>query len=354
VTVRRRIVRTCLIAVPLLVGMVVPASSAVAAAPSTAHSGGIGVRLIAGPVGPNQTALGRSYIVARLAPGATSQRRIEISNTTRSAANVSVYTAGASLDRGAFAFASGHRRNELSTWTSVSQHAVRLPPGRAAFETVTIDVPRQASAGEQYAVVWAQVSAPAPADGGITLVNRVGVRMYVSVGPGGAPPANFTVGPLTSRRSDAGYPLVVATVRNNGRRTLDIGGTLTLSHGPGGLRAGPFQVKLPAPLAPNGSELATVQLDKRLPRGPWRASIRLTSGALTRTSAATLTFSRLTGGAAGSRRSLRFVMIVVALLVLGVTAAAAVRSRPLRRVRRAAPKQALPTEPRPVGGWHSR
>ena len=49
-----------------------------------------------------------------------------------------------------------------------------------------IDVPVDASAGERYAVVWAEVSAPASAAGGVTLVNRVGVRVYLSVAPGGA------------------------------------------------------------------------------------------------------------------------------------------------------------------------
>jgi hypothetical protein len=170
---------------------------------------------------------------------------------------------------------------------------------------------------------------------------------------GGRHSGELPIGPLTSQRSAAGYPLVVATVRNSGRRTLDIGGTLTLSHDPGGLRAGPFQVKLPAPLAPSGSETATVQLDTRLPRGPWRASIRLTSGALTRTSAANLTFSRLSGGVTGSGQPSRLMMIAVALLALAVTGIVTLRSRPVLRMRRPAAEPALRREPRPVGGWHS-
>jgi hypothetical protein len=211
---------------------------------------------------------------------------------------------------------------------------------------VTIKVPRQASAGERYAVVWAQVSAPPPADGGITLVNRVGVRMYVPIGPGGALPGNFTIGPLIPQRSATGYPLVVATVRNSGRRTLDIRGTLTLSEGPGGLRAGPFPVKLGAPLAPNASEAAVVRLDKRLPRGPWRVTIHLTSGALARTSAATLTFPAAAGAAAGSSSPTWAIAIVLALLV---AVAVGVLSGPVRRAR-----PALRRGPRPEPGAHPR
>ena len=107
------------------------------------------------------------------------------------AATVAVYPAAASLRRGTFMFASGHSTNELSRWTSAEAERVpRWPPGTKAFETVTINVPTNASAGERYAVIWAEVSARPLAAHGVRLVNRVGVRMYVSVGSGGAPPPN--------------------------------------------------------------------------------------------------------------------------------------------------------------------
>ena len=53
---------------------------------------------------------------------------------------------------------------------------------------MTIAVPRDAAPGERYGVVWAEVRAAAPAAGGITQVSRVGIRIYLSVGPGGRPP----------------------------------------------------------------------------------------------------------------------------------------------------------------------
>jgi hypothetical protein len=327
---RRRVVLTCVVALPLLAGALVPASGALAAArPHHPVAGGIGVQLVAEPGAPALNGLARSYIVERLAPGAGIRRRIEVSNTTRSTASISVYAAGAATDRGEFTFAPGRTPDSLSRWTSVSRKRLLLAPGATAVETVTIRVPREASSGEDDAVVWAQVSAPAPATGGITLVNRVGIRMYVSVGPGGAPPANFSIGRPTARRANSGAPLVVANVRNSGRRTLDISGKLTLSDGPGGLRAGPFPISLPSPLAPGASELATVQLDKRLPRGPWHARVRLTSGALTRSASATLTFPRPTVSTNGSgRRTGAFMTLIVVLAV--AAAALLLRWRGLR------------------------
>jgi hypothetical protein len=292
-TGRERVVRSHLIAQSLLAGLVVPAFG-LAAGPRPLITGleSIGIRLVAPAPGAGDDPLGRSYIVARLAPGTSIRRSVEISNSTRSNAKVAVYPAAAGLSRGRFGFAPGKSRNELSRWTSVSRPVLRLPAGEKASETLTITVPKNASSGERYAVVWAQVSAPAPATGGVTLVNRVGVRIYLSIGPGGAPPASFAIGRVTATRAANGDLLVVAPIHNGGGRTLDIGGTLSLSNGPGGLRAGPFPVRLGTVLAPHTTEPGIVRLDRRLPLGPWRAQIQLASGQVLRSAVATITFPR--------------------------------------------------------------
>jgi hypothetical protein len=281
-----------LIALSLLAGLIVPGSNALAAG-----SGGIGIRLADIPWDSRDDPLTGPYIVDRLAPGATVRRRVEISNSTRSTATVAVYPAAAALPQGRFAFAEGRTRNELSSWTAVNRKVVSVPPGTRLFKTLTIAVPKTASLGERYAVLWAEVSAPAAATGGVTLVNRVGVRMYISVGPGGGQPSNFAIGSLSAERSETGAPLVVAVVHNTGGQTLDIAGDLILSDGPGGLRAGPFAVELESALTPSSSESATVRLDTRLPRGPWRAEIRLRSGLVQRTAERTITFPVIVGAA---------------------------------------------------------
>jgi len=297
-----------LIALPLLAGLILPAGAL------AAGSGGIGVRLVALP-GATPDPLARSYIVDRLSPGTTLHRTIEIRNGTASPAQVAVYVAGADLQRGAFQFASGRTRNELSSWASVSRSILSLPAGAETAETVSVDVPKMASSGERYAVVWAEVSAPAPAGGGVTLVNRVGVRMYLSIGPGGAAHASFVIGSPTAQRSGSGEPLVVANVRNTGKRTLSIGGTLMLSDGPGGLQEGPIPVKLAAPLAPGMSAPATVALDGSLPRGPWRAELQLNSGFIARSAVAAITFPDVVPVTPpGSDGRIVFVFLLLALL----------------------------------------
>lgn len=96
-------------------------------------------------------------------------------------------------------------------------------------------------------MVWAQVASTG--QGNIQVVNRVGVRMYLDIGPGGEPPSDFTIEKLTSGRSRDGRPELAAQVRNTGERALEISGNLSLSDGPAGLRAGPYRVPAGTTLA---------------------------------------------------------------------------------------------------------
>ena len=281
----------------VVAAIVVPASSADAALTSQvkAPPGGIGIRLVALPTGPGSEPLARLYIIDRLAPGTSVRREVEVSNSTRSIADIAVYTAGASLGRDGFTFAPGRVQDQLSSWTSVSRDVLRLRPGTDAVETVTLSGPKDAPSGEKYAVVWAQVSAPSSAHRRLLLVNRVGIRMYISVGLGGTPPPNFTVGRLAAERSKTGEPFVAVTIHNRGVGPLDISGSLTLSDGPGGVRGGPYPVTLASPLDPGRSEQATAVLGKQLPDGPWKAAISLISGLTVRSATATVTFPGVAG-----------------------------------------------------------
>ena len=316
-----------LAALSLIAGTVLPASGALAAAQHRPlpGGGGIGIRLIGVPGGQTD-ALGRLYVVARVAPGTSIRRRVEISNTTTAMADITVYPAAAGIVRGAFTFgAADHGQDELSRWTSVSRHVMRLPPGTGVSDILTINVPGDASPGERYAVLWAQVSAPS-AEGSVKIVNRVGVRMYVSIGPGGAPAPNFRIDSLAAKRSAAGRPLVTAKIHNSGSSTLAISGSLNLSHGPGDLHAGPFPARLGAMIAPGASQPVTVSLSKGLPDGPWRARLWLTSGLLRRSAAATITFP----GPAGKSASPWLIVSVILLALLVASVAALVITRRAR------------------------
>jgi len=282
-------------------------------------SGGIGVRLLTDASSSSAEPLTLTYIVERLAPGRRVRRDVAISNTTDALADIAVYPAAANYVKNKFSFAPSRTKNSLSSWTTIAHSVLQLAPGATALDPVTITVPKRASAGERYAVVWAEVSTPSPTQNGVRLVNRVGVRMYVSVGKGGLPPAKFTVGSLVAGRLANGDALITAKVRNVGLAAIDITGKLVLSEGPGDLSAGPFPVTLGTMLAPNHYVLQRIALGGQIPRGPWRASLSLSSDGTRRSSIATITFPALTP--ANGKRPL-VPPLILAMLVLVLLLAA--------------------------------
>ncbi len=165
----------------------------------------------------------------------------------------------------------------------------------------------------------------------MTQVNRVGVRIYLSVGPGGAPLGTFVIESLTAQRMPDGQPVVIAAVHNTGGRALDISGTVDLSRGPGGLRAGPFPATLGTTLAIGDTEPVRTRLDKRLPSGPWSAHIALHSGLVERTADATITFPAFGESPAvpvdSPRRHWLYPSVIAGLLALVVLAIASTRHR---------------------------
>ena len=257
--------------------------------------GSVGVRLVDSPASAAGDPRAQMYIVDHLAPGAVITRRVEVSNGTSAVASIALYSSAASIVKGTFVGAASDTANDLSSWTTVSPGVAEINSGGRSFATVTIAVPADAAPGEQYGVVWAEVRTAAGANG-ITEVSRVGVRLYVSVGPGGPPPANFTLDSLTAIRSSLGAASIIADVHNTGGRALDMSGTVELDGGPAGLNAGPFAVDLGVTLAIGAAEPLTVALDKSLPAGPWHVTITLHSGLVERSAQAWLTFPEAGAG----------------------------------------------------------
>ena len=332
--------RRLLLALALVAGALAPATGAFAAtdpAPGAAAAGSIGIRLVDAPTSAENDPRAKSYIVDHLPPGAVIHRRIEVSNTTPAAVHVALYPAAAAIKDGSFVGDAGHAVSALTTWTAVDPAETDLAAGVKAMSTVTINVPPDAAPGEQYGVIWAETSSAAPAGGGVTQVSRVGIRLYVSVGPGGAPAAGFGIDSLTAERSPDGHPVILAAVHNTGGRALDMNGTLRLSAGPGGLSAGPFNATLGTTLAIDDTEPVTISLDKQLPAGPWKASITLHSGLLERTATATVTFPAKGAAAAVATKTnkpgLPYAVIagLAALLLIGVGVLIVVLKRRRRR-----------------------
>jgi hypothetical protein len=261
-----------------------------ASTPPLPQPSGIGVRLLDVPAATKQDPRARSYIVDRVAPGTGIQRRIQVQNNSTAAQSVRIYSGAARILEGSFVGDNDPAVNELTTWISVDHPQVELLPGKSADILVTIDVPEDASEAEQYAAVWAEIR-NAPAKGtNVVQASRVGIRIYMSVGPGNGEPADFRITSLTAARDAQGNPQVTAVVTNTGGRALDITGDLTLTKGPGGISAGPFGAQKTLTLAPGKGGTVVATLDPALPNGPWNAQLQLKSGLVEHEAAASITF----------------------------------------------------------------
>ncbi|WP_433530160.1 hypothetical protein ACQPYA_28870 [Micromonospora sp. CA-263727] len=178
----------------------------------------------------------------------------------------------------------------MSEWITLDRDSVMLDPQEEAQFTATIQVPPDASAGEQYAVIWA-ATVPAPdSTASVNIVQRVGIRVYLDVGPGGEPPSDFAIGEVVPARDEQGRPSAAVTVRNTGGRALDMTGSATLSDGPGGVRAGPFDVVQGTTLAAGETGTVRVLFPTELANGPWRITLDLASGKVRRSASGTITF----------------------------------------------------------------
>ncbi|HUR47988.1 MAG TPA: hypothetical protein VMY88_00460 [Acidimicrobiales bacterium] len=258
--------------------------------------GTVGIRLIDAPQNRADDPRARLYIVDHLAPGSSINRRVEVANHTDAPQHVELYAAAASIDDGGFRFGEAREANELAGWTRVAPGTLDLQPEEKGTATVTIDVPKDAREGERYGVVWAEMQAVASEDQAIGAINRVGVRMYLSVGVGGEPATDFEITDIEGRRDEDGNPVVAAIVRNIGGRAVDLSGELRLSNGPGGLSAGPVPAEAGTTIAKGQSGPVLFILDPALPPGPWVAQIKMRSGNTSREASGTVTFPDERGG----------------------------------------------------------
>ncbi|WP_055482307.1 hypothetical protein [Sphaerimonospora mesophila] len=296
--------------------------------------GRFGIRLLEAPVNRANDPRARYEIVDHLKPGSTIRRRVQVTNTSAKPLHVGMGATAATIERHRFTAGAGSARNELTSWISFDRPAFDVPARGHAVVTTTIRVPDMASEGERYAVVWAQTDAPPSGTRNIGVAARVGIRVYLDVGVGGEPASDFQVEKLVPARAGDGRPEVLAQVSNTGGRVLEMGGKLTLSDGPGGLRAGPFPVTLGTALAPGDRAPVRVVLDERLPNGPWDVRLELSSGMIRRTVTATLTFPTA-AGTTGRPVGPRSAALGVAATAVAVPVLAAAGFLLFRRRRRA-------------------
>lgn len=275
------------------------AGIALTAHPGTAHpdpdpdTHGVGIRLLDAPVSRRDDPRALRYIVDHVSPGTLIQRNVQVANKSSDRRVIEVYPGSATVEGERFRFGDGRATNELTSWISVDRSRLDLDAGQTATVGVTIRVDPRAPSGERYAVLWAS-TVPGRADqtrvANVTQIHRVGIRVYLDVGAGGEPASAFTIGRLVPARDEQGHPSVAVQVANTGGRALDLTGSATLSDGPAGLAAGPFEVVKGTTLGPGQSGTVTVWFPRELPNGPWTIRVALNSGNTTADATAHIAF----------------------------------------------------------------
>jgi hypothetical protein len=316
-------------------GIFIPAAAVAAVAlPARPSPQRFGVRLVDVPVSEAHNPRGLRYIIDFLHPGVVIRRRILVLNQESKKERFTVYPDAATIKRGYFIGDAGHTRSELTRWIKVQHPRVTLAPGASVMDLVTIRVPRIATRGEHYGVIWVQQTAHArSASGfGITEIDRVGVRIYLAVGRGGAPPTRFVITSVSGHRSGSGNLTLTALVHNTGGRAVDLSGTVRLADGPGGTTAGPFPVQQVVTLAPGQSMPIRFVPPRTLPAGPWQAKVTLVSGLTVAHALATISFSGHTPTAAWLRPGVMMILAVVIILLAvgGLLTIRRARARGLR------------------------
>lgn len=281
--------------VSLIAAVITAAIAVPASAQQSPARGQIGIRLVDIPADRSDDPRARVYVVDHLAPGESLERRIEVTNTTGGQLMVSLDVEAAEVEDGSFRSTDDPSASPLVGWASITPDDLVVPPGQAAQGTLSIDVPPDAPTGEYYAAVWAQP--PAATVGATTVVNRVGIRVYLSVGEGDEPVTDFRIDDLVASRADSGVAVVQATLTNTGGRAIDVVGELVLSDGPGGISAGPFSAEPGTTIGVGQTGRMTVLLDPALPDGPWKARLDARSGLVQRSAEATILFPEEAGSA---------------------------------------------------------
>ena len=291
----RRLLGTVMLAV--IAGTVTPAAVAAAATqPKTGPHGGFGTRLVDVPVSEANNPRGLRYIIDYLPTGTTIHRRILVMNSETRTAHFTVYPDAAQISDEKFTGDAGATRSELTGWISVQHPVLTLAPGASEMDMVTLKVPPGATRGEHYGVIWVQQEAYARgANGfGVNEVTRAGIRIYLAVGRGGAPPTEFVITSITGHLSASGQPSIIVHVENTGGRAVDLDGSARLTHGPGNTSAGPFPAQQIITLAPGQAGTMSFAPPKSLPDGSWQATVTLVSGITTSTATGTVQLGALT------------------------------------------------------------
>lgn len=290
---RPRLIRPLLPAALALVLCLVGAVPAAGLVGGGAGSGTVGVALLEAPTDRADDPRALVYVVDHLRPGDVIERRIGISNSTDSAVTVDLYAGAAEINADGWAPMEGRTANEATSWTTITPSAATVPINSRAEAVIRVAVPDDATAGEHYAVAWAQL--PVESGGTVDVTHRVGIRVYLSVGEGPEPTSDFAIRSAEAITDADGTRRLSVEIDNTGGRAIDVSGEVMLTAGPGGSTAGPFRSPTGPTLGPDDTGLLSLPVPADLPDGTWTAQVVARSGVLERRAEVSVSWSDSSG-----------------------------------------------------------
>jgi hypothetical protein len=247
----------------LAVGLVAPGEQARAA-----ENGEFSLR----PVRPVDTPeRERSYVVRELAAGTGFDDALEARNLSDRALDLVVEPVDAAVtDDGSFA--PGTTTTAEGGWLRVTPNRLRVPARGSVRVALRVDVPRHAAPGDHVAAVVVR-KAKAPDGTGVQVVNRVGVRVYLTVtapagGVAAAPRRAFELRALRWV-ADRNFE---ADVANVGNLLVEPLGTLTIARGDFGTTV---DVPVLGTVRPSAVATLPVRTAGKLEPGRYEARLRL-------------------------------------------------------------------------------
>ena len=221
-----------------------------------------------------------AFVYNHVTPGTRLRSYVGITNYSKFPVTFAVYPADAvNTTTGGFdVVRQGQKSVGVGAWITMARTTVTVPAGLELNVAFTLQVPRNATPGDHYGGIMAQVSASSTGKGGQFLINRrVGTRVYLRV-----------VGPLhpslaiqnltlsyggTVNPFGAGSATVDYTVKNDGNEALAASQLLTVTS-----LFGTLASTKPPPvvnLIPGQSQQVTVNLTGVPPAGPIDANVTL-------------------------------------------------------------------------------
>ncbi len=302
---------------------------ALLAVPTPAHGaqgGEFSLRPVRPPGAPPRE---RAYVVRTVRPGQVFDDKLEALNLTNRPAELAVEAVDAGITADG-SFAPGSTRSAEGAWLTVTPDRVRVPPRGRAPVAVRVQVPADAEPGDHIAAVVVQRADPPRGEGNVTLVQRVGVRFYLTVTnpDGSAGSRGFELRSLRWTGEPRGRTFE-AEIANTGTLLVEPLGSMTIARGD--LRTS-ADVPVLGTVPPGVSRNLRISMPGTLEEGTYEArlNLRLVQGGPAQERAITFVVGPSDG-------SYWWVAAVVAGLLLLAVAGAALRLSLHRRAIRPAP-----------------